>query len=84
MVDMFNFEQTSKLKCSTTGVNPALPDGVQTTKKEVLLSRSHSDSYRRIKRVPDDTLRQAASTDELAVSRSLRNDIYIFCHQDVT
>jgi len=35
-------------------------------KKEVLLSRSYSDSYRRNPRVPtDDNLRQTASNDEL-------------------
>jgi hypothetical protein len=35
-------------------------------KKDVTLSRSHSDSYRRIRRLPsDDGLRQTASNDEL-------------------
>lgn len=35
-------------------------------KKEVSLSRSHSDSYQRNRRLPsDDVLRQTASNDEL-------------------
>ena len=46
---------------SLTGVG-----GSDVSKKDVTVSRSHSDSYRRSKRLPsDEGLRQTASTDEL-------------------
>ena len=52
--------------------NPALRDppsgGVTAIKKEVSLSRSHSDSYRQNRPPPgDDVLRPTVSTNELGL-----------------